>query len=533
MSRLADSGAALAAPAEAAMREALAETILESTADAIIAVDGAGVVRSFNRSAERTFRCRAEDMVGVSAGELLHAPELERADWVARIPATVDAPTLLVGLRRDGTRFPAELVVTPFTVGTTQYTAWFVRDISDRADLEAQLRQSQKMDAMGQLAGGVAHDFNNLLTIINGWCETLASGAADERQCAIEQIGGAAARAATLTAQLLAFGRKAEISPRVVDLNQVIAEVAKMLGRVIGADVSLRIHAEPRPQFVRVDTGQMSQLLVNLAVNARDAMPRGGTLTISTSGSSLVPAEAELHSLEPGPYVCLRVADTGVGMSPDVASRIFEPFFTTKGQKGTGLGLATVYGIIRQAGGTIFVRSKPDEGAAFSILLPSVPRERSEETPAPRERQERGTETILVVEDEPHVRAIAVTMLRVRGYHVLVAGTSQEALDFARNQPGIALVVSDVVMPDESGPELVARLRCGRPALPVLYVSGYAADALIGAGDGPHAFLQKPYTGRELALEVRALLDRQREQRRSRAVPASSVALASPERSPS
>jgi nitrogen-specific signal transduction histidine kinase len=400
-----------------------------------------------------------------------------------------------------------ELSVAPFAVGGKRHVAWFVRDVSERTHLEEQLRQSRKMDAMGQLAGGVAHDFNNLLTVINGWCETLGAESPDERRCAVDQIRGAADRAATLTGQLLTFGRKAEVSPRIVDLNVVIDDVTKMLGRVIGEDVTLEVQPHARAQFVRVDTGQMAQVLVNLAVNARDAMPKGGRLTISTSPYSLSPAEARDHGLEPGAFVHLRVIDTGIGMSPDVASRIFEPFYTTKGTRGTGLGLSTVYGIVRQAGGAVWVRTRPGEGAAFSIVLPSVVEEQVAAEAPPRARLESGTETILVVEDEPQVRSIAVNMLRTRGYQVLVAATSQEALTIARAQRAIDLVVTDVVMPNGSGPELVAQLRAEHPNMPVLYVSGYAPDALLDEQAAQSAFLQKPYTGRQLALRIREMLD--------------------------
>jgi CheY-like chemotaxis protein len=281
-----------------------------------------------------------------------------------------------------------------------------------------------------------------------------------------------------------------------------------MLGRVIGEHVALEVRPDPRPQHVKVDTGQIGQVLINLAVNARDAMPGGGRLTIMTGVSSLGSTDARPHGVEPGAYVCLGVVDTGVGMPPEVAARVFEPFFTTKGEKGTGLGLATVYGIVRQAGGTIFVRTHPGEGSAFTILLPAVVQEDHGVQPPARAGRERGEETILVVEDEPQVRAIAVSMLRARGYRVLPASSGAEAFDLARAQACIDLVVSDVIMPSERGPQLVARLRQEHPRLPALYVSGYAAEAVLETDERREGFLQKPYTGRQLALQVRALLDR-------------------------
>ena len=495
-------------PSAAAVQDAFAKTVLASTMDAVVAIDEAGLIQSFNRAAERTFGWRAQDVVGQPAAMLVPAPDRRRR--TDEIPHVTEdqRPVQSVGVRKDGSRFPMEVVVTPFVVDGVRHSSWFVRDVTERAHLEAQLRQSQKMDAMGQLAGGVAHDFNNLLTVINGWCETLASGSADDRQSAIEQIGGAATRAASLTAQLLAFGRKAEVSPRVVDLNEAIADVTKMLERVIGEDITLDLLLDPEGQFVRVDTGQLDQVLVNLSVNARDAMPRGGRLTIATTPYALNATDAQRFTLAAGAYVRLRVSDTGVGMSPEVAARIFEPFFTTKGDKGTGLGLATVYGIVRQAGGGIVVQSRPGEGTTFSILLPVVAQEPQSAAPPPSSAaREQGAETILLVEDEPQVRAIAVHMLRARGYRVLVAGSSAEAMMVAAAHDDIALVVSDVVMPHESGPQLVARLRQSHPALPALYVSGYASDAAGDLTFGGDAFLQKPYTGRNLALRVREILD--------------------------
>jgi two-component system, cell cycle sensor histidine kinase and response regulator CckA len=490
------------------LREAFTRAVLDYTTDAVVEVDDGGLVRSFNRAAERAFGWKTSDVIGQPVAVLMPSPDRRRRGDAA-VPDTATGGVVVpsVGLRRDGSRFPMELSVAPFVVGPARHVAWFVRDVTERAHLEEQLRQSRKMDAMGQLAGGVAHDFNNLLTVINGWCEALSSGSPEERRSAIEQIRGAADRAATLTGQLLTFGRKAEVSPRVVDLNVVIDDVTKMLSRVIGEDVNLEVRPDPRPRFVRVDTGQMAQVLVNLAVNARDAMPKGGRLTITTSAYSLSAAESRDHGLDPGAYVQLRVTDTGIGMSPDVAARIFEPFYTTKGSRGTGLGLATVYGIVRQAGGAVWVRTRPGEGAAFSIVLPAVFEEPLVTEAPHRAEKERGSETILVVEDEPQVRTIAVNMLRARGYRVLVASTGQEATDLARAQESIDMVVTDVVMPNESGPDLVARLKAEHPAMPVLYVSGYAPDVLLDETAGDAAFLQKPYTGRQLAMRIREILD--------------------------
>jgi PAS domain S-box-containing protein len=492
----------------ASLQEAFARTVLASTMDAVIAVDDAGLVQSFNRAAERAFGWKAQDIVGQPVATLVPPPDRRRRSDAWPHVTEDQRPVQSVGLRKDGSRFPMEVVVTPFLAERVRHAIWFVRDVTQRTHLEAQLRQSQKMDAMGQLAGGVAHDFNNLLTVINGWCETLASDSSADRRSAIKQIGGAAARGATLTAQLLAFARKAEVSPRAVDLNEAIADVTKMLERVIGEHIALELIPDPQRQFVRIDRGQLDQVLVNLAVNARDAMPRGGRLTIGTAPCAVNATDAQRYTVEPGAYVRLRVSDTGVGMSPELSARIFEPFFTTKGEKGTGLGLATVYGIVRQASGGIIVQSRPGEGTTFSILLPVAAEEPEAAAPPPAvAAREQGSETILLVEDEPQVRAIAVNLLRARGYRVLVAGSSAEAMTIAGAHDEIALVVTDVVMPDESGPQLVARLRQAHPALPALYVSGYASDAAGDLTFGGDAFLQKPFTGRNLALRVREILD--------------------------
>jgi two-component system cell cycle sensor histidine kinase/response regulator CckA len=493
----------------AAVRAAMADVLLDHSADGMLAVDAEGCIVLCNRSTERLFGWKAADLVGRPASCLLPASGQRRKHDPDPDLLVADETTFgTVGVRQNGTRFPMEVVVTPFAVGAARHTTWVVRDVSERAQLEAQLRQSQKMDAMGQLAGGVAHDFNNLLTVINGWCETLAADNTTEHRPAIDEIRRAATRAGTLTAQLLAFGRKAAVTPRVVDLNDAIADVAKMLARVIGEDIALDIRPNATPRHVRIDTGQLSQVLVNLAVNARDAMPEGGRLSISTRPSEMGRIEARPHGVSPGDYVCLTVSDTGHGMTHEVAARAFEPFFSTKGDRGTGLGLATVYGIVRQAGGTIFVRSRAGEGATFSILLPSaLPEATQPDAVALSVGNERGTESVLVVEDEPQVRAIAVSMLRSRGYRVLVASTPREAMELARVQETVDLVLTDVVMPEQNGPELVAALRAFRPQLPALYVSGYAADAVTDRAGERDGFLQKPYTGRQLGLQVRQLLD--------------------------
>ncbi len=388
-------------------------------------------------------------------------------------------------------------------------------DITERKGLEMQLLQAQKMEAVGQLAGGVAHDFNNVLTAIAGYAELLREDlpGEDARRGDLEEILRATDRAAALTRQLLAFSRRQVLAPRVLDLNTVVASVDNMLGRLIGADVELRTALAPELGAVRADPGQLEQVIMNLVVNARDAMPRGGKLTIETANAELDESYALEHpAVVAGPYVMLAVSDSGVGMDAATQARIFEPFFTTKEKgKGTGLGLATVYGIVKQSGGNIWLYSEPGRGTTFKIYLPRVdqPLELPTPTPAARETP-RGTETVLLVEDDDAVRALARKMLAAHGYTVLAAPSGADALELAASHAGpIHLLVTDVVLPGISGRELAIRFQSVRPGLKVLYTSGYTDDAVVHHGvlDAGIAFLQKPFTSGALARKVRETLD--------------------------
>jgi PAS domain S-box-containing protein len=384
----------------------------------------------------------------------------------------------------------------------------------ERSRLEEQLQQSAKMEAVGRLAGGIAHDFNNLLTAIQGYSE-LALGRLetdDPQRRDIEEIRRAAERAASLTRQLLAFGRRQMLQPKVIDLNAVVADMESMLRRLIGEDVELSTDLEPNLGSVRADPGQIEQVLMNLAVNARDAMPGGGCLTISTrNGEVAVGTTRERVVIKPGPYVVLSVADTGHGMSTEVRERIFEPFFTTKeAGRGTGLGLATVYGIVKQSGGYIWVDSAPGAGSAFHIYLPLDGAE-CDEAEKPHERHEApaGAETILLVEDEESVRSMIRRVLEEHGYTVLAAGNGEEALELAHEHADeIDLVFTDVVMPGMNGGELVSRLRALRPDIEVVYMSGYAeASVRQGVLETGATYLQKPFTPSALTEVVRRVLE--------------------------
>ena len=387
---------------------------------------------------------------------------------------------------------------------------------AERRSLEEQFRQAQKMEAVGHLAAGVAHDFNNLLTIISGYSQLLDAESREssfDRE-AIAAIRDAGDRAASLTRQLLAFSRKTVLQPKVLDLNADVRETEKILRRVIGEDVELVAALEPSIMRIQVDPGQLSQALMNLSVNARDAMPRGGTLTLRTHRVTLTDADATRLSTDAraGSYVVLSVSDTGVGMTPDVRERIFEPFFTTKGVgKGTGLGLAMVYGFIKQSGGHIDVRSSAGEGTTFDLYFPLVLEPESAHAADARPGQTvRGTETVLLVEDDPGVRALSTRALGAQGYRLLVGVDGQDALRLAAEHAGpIDIVVTDVVMPGLSGRELADTLQQRYPGIRVLYVSGYTDDAIVRAGvmHDQIAFLSKPYDHVALARKVREVLD--------------------------
>jgi two-component system, cell cycle sensor histidine kinase and response regulator CckA len=379
---------------------------------------------------------------------------------------------------------------------------------------EDYLRQSQKMEAVGRLAGGVAHDFNNLMTVIMGRSELLMTGLdeADPLRRNADEIKRTAERAVALTRQLLAFSRKQVLTPKVLDLNVVVANMDRMLRRLIGEDIDLVTVLGPALERVKADPGQIEQVIMNLAINARDAMPSGGKLTIETANVYLDHAYARKHAaVRPGPYVMLSVSDNGTGMDADTQSHIFEPFFTTKDQgKGTGLGLATVYGIVKQSEGYIWVYSEPGWGTSFKMYLPRIADAPEPLEPVPAVAQPRGSETVLLVEDEDGVRELTREILTMNGYTVIAARHGAEALEVCQRHSGeIALILTDVVMPQMSGHELMERIRPLRPSLKVLYMSGYTDKAIVRHGmlTGDIAFLQKPFTPDALARKVREVLD--------------------------
>ncbi|HEX8985230.1 MAG TPA: response regulator [Bryobacteraceae bacterium] len=395
-----------------------------------------------------------------------------------------------------------------------------LHDVSDRHEIEAQLRRSQKMEAMARLAGGAAHDFNNLLTIIGGYGQMAMDALKPEDPVRrdLEAILEASARATALTRQLLTFSRRQIVQPKTVELNRHILRIGRMLRRLLGEDIELVMALKAAPARIWIDPAQLEQVLLNVAVNARDAMPTGGRLTISTGTLKVTEEAAGELNLTPGLYVTLTMSDTGTGMSAETLSHLFEPFYTTKSKgKGTGLGLSTVYGIVKQGGGEILVKSELGHGTTVNIYFAAAAGGSSRPSPISVEHGpvQTGTETILVVEDDPEVRRLASQMLARQGYSVVKAASAAEALRLWKNRrDSIDLVLSDVIMPHMSGPQMVERMRDSRPGVRVLYMSGYTGDVIAKHGlvDATSAFLPKPFTLEELARMVRSVLDQKEPQ---------------------
>jgi PAS domain S-box-containing protein len=495
------------------------EMILQAAGEGICGLDLQGRITFVNPAGLRLLGYEFKELFGQDLAALAERPVTGSN---GRVRDALAANTTFrshdqVFWRRDGSCFPIEYTSTPIRENSRQIGSVFVfKDVSQRRALEEQVRQSQKLEAVGRLAGGVAHDFNNLLTVVSGYSELLAANASLDQRAreAVAEVQRATERAIAVTRQLLAFSRKSMLQPRTLDLNAVITEITKLVRRLIGEDIALVAHLGAGLLSVTADPGQLEQVVVNLAVNARDAMPQGGTLTITTSNVEVdTVAAANQPGLRPGRYALLTVADTGCGMDAETRARVFEPFFTTKEPgRGTGLGLATVYGVVVQSGGHIDVQSEPDRGTTFRVLWPQADEPAASLTPpgAVEAAVRGGTETILLVEDEATVRGLAARVLAVYGYRVLEARDGAEAQQVAR-QSGLYLhlMVTDVVMPGISGLELARRLAPLRPKMKVLFMSGYTDDAITRKGVlGPDAaFLQKPFTPEVLARRVREVLD--------------------------
>jgi two-component system cell cycle sensor histidine kinase/response regulator CckA len=486
--------------------------------------DQQGRILSWNRAAERVYGYTKDEAIGANSYDLIVTPMTKEA--TDRVIQKVFAGKRVEGSEwqdrdkqgqigwRIGNTFPLLNADGSVDCGVNLNI-----DITERKRLEEQFRQAQKMEAVGLLAGGIAHDFNNLLTAINGFARLIQSRLAPDDPCyeLTGKILGAGQRAADLVRQLLTFSRKQVIEPRVLDLNDAVVNMDKMLRRVIGEDIELETFPAPDLWPVKVDPTQIEQVIVNLAVNARDAMPYGGTLIIETANVTLDQDYAHQHAeATPGEHVLLAISDTGIGMSGEVQAHIFEPFFTTKEVgKGTGLGLATVYGVVKQSGGHIQVHSEEGDGTTFKIYLP-----RAEEVVAPLPQYDhqagvvpRGTETVLLVEDAPAVRDMTARVLRQQGYTVLEAGNGEEALRQAQEHPGdIHLLLTDVVMPRISGKALADRMSTICPEAKVLFTSGYTGNVIVHHdAPGPSTpFIQKPFSPEKLAHKVREVLDGRR-----------------------
>ena len=506
-------------PAEALWTAAeLLRALVEAAPAGIIARDVGGRVTMWNATAERMFGWRASEVLGRLC---LLIPDEQQSEYVD-MRARVLRGEVLSGVetwrqRKDGTRIAVSLSTTPLrdAAGLLCGTMSVLVDVTERKQLEQQFLQAQKMEAFGQLAGGIAHDFNNLLTAIVGFSELLLDRVRNQPDITadIEEIKKAGERASHLTGQLLAFVRKQLWVPQVLDLNQVLGHFDQMLSRIVGEDIRLEIVAAPSLSRTKADPGQIEQLLMNVVVNARDAMPQGGTLTIATANVVLDSEFARRHvGAVPGRYVSLTVQDTGDGMTPDVLARVFEPFFTTKGPgKGTGLGLSTVFGLVKQSGGYITVESTLGVGTTVTTYWPTVDEQVASAVAQPSVQTLEGTETILLVEDETGVRQLIRRVLERYGYTVLPARDGGDALAIEEGyRRPIHLLVSDMIMPGLGGPDLAQRIVQRRPAIRVLFMSGYASREAIDLGVSSHnaSFLQKPFGPETLAAKVRERLDR-------------------------
>ncbi len=502
--------------------EKLVVALLESASQAIVSVDRSGKIVLANRRTEEMFGYTRGELMGASIEILL--PESkhgmhrrDRDDYfthprVRHMGIGMD----LAGRRKDGVEFPVEVSLSYVEVDKGLFAIAFVSDISTRKKLEEQLMHSQKMEAVGRLAGGVAHDFNNMLTVIAGYNRMILDELSpmDPLRGYAEEVLKAADRAGALTNQLLSFSRRQIMQPRVINVNAVIAQTEKMLRRLIGEDVELALGLNPGVGNIKADPNHVEQAIVNLAVNARDAMPLGGRLTIETGHVHLDETYARTHmGVTPGEFVMIAVSDNGHGMDAETRSHIFEPFFTTKEKgKGTGLGLATVYGMVKQTGGDIWVYSEPGRGTTFKLYFPMVAESLTETLHGDvGQVKPSATETILVVEDEKAVRDLTVKLLQQMGYTILTAASGAEAVEISQAHPGaIALLLTDVVMPNMSGRQLAAVLLQSRPAMRVLYLSGYTEDTVVHHGvlDASVDFLPKPFSREVLSRKLRAILSR-------------------------
>ncbi len=510
-----------AAETELAGREAHLRSILATVPEAMIIIDEQGIVTSFSATAAALFGYRPEEVVGRNVRMLMPEPyRAEHDGYLSNYLRTGEARIIGYGrlvqaVTKDGTVFPIELSVGEACANGRRIFTGFVRDLTSRQKMEQELRQSQKMEAVGQLTGGIAHDFNNILTAIIANLELLAPeiGDADQREL-VDEAHGAAQDGAKLAAQLLAFGRRQPLNPQPTNVGALISNFAGLLRRTLGETIALEIAAPPSPPPTVVDAAQLQNALLNLTINARDAMPRGGRLSIEVSPARLDADYAQMYpEVRTGRYVLVAISDTGVGMSEAVRRRAFEPFFTTKPTgAGTGLGRSMVYGFVKQSGGHIQIYSELGHGTSVRVFLPVADAAAAAEQEKGMQAPElpKGSETIMLVEDDPRLRRVLSRRLRSLGYQVFEAENGAAALAELAELPELALLFTDMVMPGGmTGLELAEAALAIKPSLKILFTSGYAEPAIARRGQQKGAWLKKPYTAEELAETIREVLREQ------------------------
>ncbi|MBZ9791090.1 PAS domain S-box protein [Rhizobium sp. 3T7] len=500
-------------------REAHLSSILATVPDSMVVINDTGSITSFSAAAEKLFGYSSREVIGRNVRMLMPSPYREEHDrYIADYLRTGKARIIglgrvVKGRKKDGSVFPMELSVGEAISNDTRIFTGFIRDLTSRHRIEEELRQAQKMEAVGQLTGGLAHDFNNLLTVISGNLEMLDACLTDEKQRElVREAQEAADDGAKLTGQLLAFGRRQPLNPKSVDIGSLVSSFSELLRRTLGEAIELRTSIKGSDHIALVDGSQLQNALLNLALNARDAMPNGGSLTLEISRARLDLDYARMYpQLRPGDYVLISVTDSGSGMSEDVKTRAFEPFFTTKGVgAGTGLGLSMVYGFVKQLGGHIQLYSELDRGTTVRIFLPAAAAAVTAKSnnAASTEEAPGGSEKILVVEDDERVRRVVVSRLLTGGYSVLEAASAADALKLLSEDHTIDLLFTDIVMPGGmTGDELARQAVLLKPDIKVLFTSGYAEPSIANRSLPSASWLKKPYRAQDLAIRLRQLLD--------------------------